>query len=80
MATHIGTHSNTKTPATNRHHGGPGSSHQRPDLPDPTEGRDRPEGEGTNGPLPTKSRVSGGGGEQDSHHTHSAPLKGGRRP
>jgi hypothetical protein len=24
------------------------------------------------------SKVSGGGGEKDSHHTHSAPLKGGK--
>jgi hypothetical protein len=61
-----------KTDAANRHHGGPGSSHQRPDLPDPTEGRG-PEGISTNGP---RSAVSGGGGEQDRHHTHDPMQKG----
>jgi hypothetical protein len=61
-----------KTPAANRHHGGPGSSHQRPDLPDPTEHK-LPPGTPTNGPH---SRVSGGGGETDSHHTHDPRLKG----
>ena len=25
------------------------------------------------------SKVSGGGGEQDSHHTHAPSLKGGKR-
>jgi hypothetical protein len=61
-----------KTEETNRHHGGPGSSHQRPDLLDPTEGRGPKSGEPTNGP---RSRVSGGGGEQDSHHTHDPRTK-----
>lgn len=64
-----------KSEATNRHHGGPGSSHQRPDLPDPTQGHEPPPDTPTNGP---KSKVSGGGGEQDSHHTHDARFKGGR--
>ena len=63
-----------KNPAANRHHGGPGSSHQRPDLPDPTEQRGPEPGEPTSGP---RSRVSGGGGEQDSHHTHQPREKGG---
>ena len=63
-----------KTPAANRHHGGPGSSHQREDLPDPTENRGPNPGDPTNGP---RSRVSGGGGEQDSHHTHHPREKGG---
>ncbi|GJE27329.1 hypothetical protein LKMONMHP_2187 [Methylobacterium organophilum] len=27
----------SKTPAADRHHGGPGSSHQRPDRPDPAD-------------------------------------------
>jgi hypothetical protein len=32
-------------------------------------------------PLARKqSRISGGGGERDSHHTHSAELKSGRKP
>jgi hypothetical protein len=61
-----------RDPGTNRHHGGPGSSHQRPDLPDPTKGRGPKEGGSTNGP---RARVSTGGGEQDSHHTHDPKLK-----
>jgi hypothetical protein len=64
-----------KNPAANRHHGGPGSSHQRPDLPDPTEAQKPAPGTPTNGPT---SRVSGGGGERDSHHTHDPRLKGHR--
>lgn len=59
--------SSSKIEETNRHHGGPGSSHQRSDRPDPTEGRGPKPGEPTNGP---QAQVSGGGGEQDSHHTH----------
>jgi len=61
--------------STNRHHGGPGSSHQRPDLPDPTQGRGPAPGQPTNG---RQSDVSGGGGVRDSHHTHDARDKGGR--
>lgn len=57
----------SKTPAADRHHGGPGSSHQRPDLPDPTKGQDGEAGGSTSG---TKSKVSGGGGERDRHHAH----------
>lgn len=63
-----------KNEAANRHHGGPGSSHQRPDLPDPTEGRGPEPGQPTNG---RQSDVSGGGGVRDSHHTHNARDKGG---
>lgn len=55
----------SKTPAADRHHGGPGSSHQRPDRPDPTEGHGPHAGEATNG---SHAKVSGGGGEQDRHH------------
>lgn len=62
----------TKSENADRHHGGPGSSHQRSDRPDPTEGRGPKPGEPTNGP---QAQVSGGGGEQDSHHTHDAKLK-----
>ena len=53
---------------TNRHHGGPGSSHQD---------RSEPYVEPDHGPTPgsptnqSKSGVSGGGGERDAHHTHS---------
>lgn len=65
----------TKTEAANRHHGGPGSSHQRPDLPDPTEGRGPKPGAPTN---TTRSDVSGGGGIQDRHHTHDPARKGGQ--
>jgi hypothetical protein len=45
----------------------------RPDLPDPTQDRKPVPGTPTNGP---KSKVSGGGGERDSHHTHNPRLKG----
>jgi hypothetical protein len=61
-----------KTEHANRHHGGPGSAHQRPDLPDPTEDR---------GPKPDEptssrhSRVGTGGGERDLHHTHDPKTK-----
>lgn len=65
----------SKTEAANRHHGGPGSSHQRPDLPDPTAGRGPTPGSPTN---TDKSDVSGGGGVRDSHHTHNPPQKGGQ--
>lgn len=58
----------SKTPAANRHHGGPGSSHQRPDLPDPTENRGPAPGEPTND---SRSDVSDGGGERDRHHRRS---------
>ncbi|WP_244632898.1 hypothetical protein [Methylobacterium radiotolerans] len=57
-----------KTPAAGRHHGGPGSSHQDATKPhDAAEHRPAP-GSPTND---SKSHVSGGGGERDSHHTHS---------
>lgn len=64
-----------KTEAANRHHGGPGSSHQRPDLPDPTRDDGPAPGQPTNG---RDSDVSGGGGVRDSHHTHDPRTKGGR--
>ena len=64
-----------KIPEANRHHGGPGSSHQRPDLPDPTEDRGPNPGESTN---TRQSDVSGGGGVRDSHHTRNPPEKGGK--
>ena len=63
-----------KTDAADRHHGGPGSSHQRPDLPDPTADRGPEPGQPTN---TSRSDVSGGGGEQDRHHTHDPRRKGG---
>ncbi|MGE5476495.1 MAG: hypothetical protein ACM3Q1_07565 [Bacteroidales bacterium] len=56
-----------KAPQTDRSHGGPGSSHQDPSQPQsPREAKPDP-GEPTN---KKRSRVSGGGGEQDRHHTH----------
>jgi len=64
-----------KTDAANRHHGGPGSSHQRPDLPDPTEARGPEAGEPTNSP---QSDQSSGGGVRDNHHTHDPRTKGGQ--
>ena len=63
-----------KTPAANRHHGGPGSSHQDAERPDPTEGRGPAPGEPTN---TTRSDVSGGGGVRDRHHSHDPARKGG---
>lgn len=62
-----------KTPAADRSHGGPGSSEQD---------RTQPHNERRPGPEPGQptntrhSRVSGGGGERDSHHTHNPPEKG----
>ena len=55
--------------------GGPGAAH---------ENRKHPEKSQPRGPRPvdTKksnhSKVSGGGGERDSHHTRDPMLKGGR--
>lgn len=63
-----------RNPAASRHHGGPGSSHQRSDRPDPTEGRGPKPDEPTN---PDRSQISGGG-ERDRHHTHNPPQKGGQ--
>lgn len=57
-----------KHPNTDRHHGGPGSSHQD---------HSKPQVEAHHGPAPgsptntSRSNVSGGGGERDAHHTHS---------
>lgn len=60
----------TKIPATIRQ-GGPGASHEnarRPlDVVKPPADSD----------LHSKSKVSGGGGERDSHHSHDAEKKGG---
>jgi hypothetical protein len=59
----------TKTPAADRHRGGPGSSHQNAEKPGQPD---------SHGPTPgsptsdTRSHVSGGGGERDRHHRHSS--------
>ncbi|WP_395516222.1 hypothetical protein [Pseudorhizobium flavum] len=59
-----------KTPASIRQ-GGPGSSHENAkaplDLKKPSADPDDR----------SRSKVSGGGGEHDSHHTHDSVRKGG---
>lgn len=72
-----------KTPHSDRF-GGPGSSHQDDTQPESAEqltghkgGGEREDtppvpGEPTN---PDRSRVSGGGGERDRHHTHDPAEK-----
>ncbi|MBB4566833.1 hypothetical protein [Rhizobium leucaenae] len=60
----------TKTPASIRQ-GGPGASHENAKeplkIPKPPAEPDRR----------SRSKVSGGGGERDSHHSHDAKKKGG---
>ncbi|HVJ55921.1 MAG TPA: hypothetical protein VM689_25895 [Aliidongia sp.] len=56
---------------TDRSRGGPGSSHQRPDKPAERDEAPKP-GLATSG---RRSRISGGGGERDSHHTHDPATK-----
>ncbi|MDB5524934.1 MAG: hypothetical protein JWM58_2697 [Rhizobium sp.] len=51
--------------------GGPGASHENAKAPLEIK---KPPAESD---LRTKSKVSGGGGERDSHHTHDAEKKGG---
>lgn len=51
--------------------GGPGASHENAKAPleikkPPADDEPRP-----------RSRISGGGGERDKHHTHAPELKGG---
>jgi hypothetical protein len=65
--------SSKKKPAADRSHGGPGSSEQDRTKPGHAERSGPPPGEPTN---TRHSRVSGGGGERDSHHTHNPPEKG----
>ncbi|MDW9906855.1 hypothetical protein GOB14_01350 [Sinorhizobium meliloti] len=59
-----------KTPASIRH-GGPGASHENAkeplEIPKPPADSERR----------TRSKVSGGGGEPDRHHSHDARRKGG---
>ena len=57
-----------KTPASIRQ-GGPGASHENAKAPPEVK---KPVIDDT----PDKSNVSGGGGEQDRHHTHDPKLKG----
>lgn len=65
-----------KTPASIRQ-GGPGASHESaPNAKKgvPLEVKKPP----ADDDLRSASRVSGGGGERDSHHTHDAKKKGGK--
>ena len=71
----------TKTPAADRSHGGPGSSHQNADQPS-TQVHHRASGGHSNEPPqpnaptnPNHSQVSGGGGERDRKHTHDPATK-----
>jgi len=63
-----------KNPAAQRI-GGPGASHENRKHPEKSQ-------PGSDDPANTKSwrhsKISGGGGEKDSRHTHDAGLKGGR--
>ncbi|WP_257170380.1 hypothetical protein [Bradyrhizobium sp. SRS-191] len=60
----------TKTKASIRQ-GGPGASHENAKEPLHI---DKPRADD---PQRHHSRVSGGGGEQDSHHAHESEAKGG---
>lgn len=60
-----------KNPNTHRW-GGPGSSHENRNEPEPRKGAPRHLGEPTNTPY---SHVSGGGGERDRHHSRDAKGK-----
>ena len=66
--------------ATDRSHGGPGSSRETAEK--PTGGHKRDSGgHGNNPPAPGRptnpdhSQASGGGGERDRHHTHDPRTK-----
>jgi hypothetical protein len=63
----------TKNPASIRQ-GGPGASHENAQAPleikKPTADTDKRR----------HSRVSGGGGEKDAHHSHAPERKGGHPP
>ena len=63
----------SKTPASVRQ-GGPGAAHENAKAPldvkkPPADPQNR-----------TRSKVSGGGGEHDRHHSHDPDRKGGTRP
>ncbi len=60
----------TKTPNTIRQ-GGPGASHENAKA--PLDVKKPP----ADDPQRSRSHVSGGGGERDSHHSHDAADKGG---
>jgi hypothetical protein len=50
-----------------RRWGGPGASHEDRTKPEPERREVRPPGSPTHD---RRSRISGGGGERDSHHSH----------
>jgi hypothetical protein len=62
-----------KTSSADRSQGGPGSSHQDASEPAPPRKSDPAPGQPTNR---RQSRVSGGGGERDRHHSHNPRDKG----
>lgn len=70
-----------KHPNTDRHHGGPGSSHenahkhQAEPHRESSGGRDNNPAQPGQATNPDRSRVSGGGGERDKHHTHDLKTK-----
>jgi hypothetical protein len=69
--------SSKKTGAADRSHGGPGSSRQNRNEPHDAAHKAAQRGAPPPG-LPTnppRSRVSGGGGERDIHHTHDPTPK-----
>ncbi|MGE5269442.1 MAG: hypothetical protein ACM3JG_07185 [Thiohalocapsa sp.] len=66
-----------KIPAADRSHGGPGQSER--DATEPVHAPPKTPAPGT--PTnPRRSRVSGGGGERDSHHTHNPADKKTKSP
>lgn len=71
----------TKTPAADRSHGGPGSSHENADKPSEHGHRRASGGRSNDAPQPDaptnpdRSVVSGGGGERDKKHTHDPATK-----
>jgi len=55
--------------------GGPGASHEDRTHPDKPQ---RKQSHPAQSKPEHHSKVSGGGGEKDFHHTHSPPRKGGK--
>lgn len=72
----------SKSPATDRSLGGPGSSHENADQPAPAGPPKASGGHGNTAPAPgaptnaDRSERSGGGGERDKHHAHDPRTKG----
>jgi len=64
--------SSKKTAAADRSHGGPGSSAQDASKPPAAKQKTPLPDQPTN---PRRSRISGGGGERDIHHTHDPRTK-----